>query len=60
MNEETLQVDEILEIKNAAASYLENAKFHLFHGRFERALQFIHLACDEVEYIINHTKADAE
>lgn len=51
MNTETLQIDELVEIKNAATSYLENAKFHLFHGGFDRALQFIHMACDEVEYI---------
>lgn len=47
-------MDELIEVRNCAESYLENAKYHLLHGGYEKALSFANLARDEIDYIIKH------
>lgn len=47
-------MDELIEIRGCAEGYLENAKYHLIHSAYEKALSFANMARDEIDYIIKH------
>jgi hypothetical protein len=56
---DTVTEDEVIEIQNCVISYLLNARHHFDSGDYARALSFLDLAKDEIEYLATHTEPAA-
>ena len=54
---EEISRDEIISIENSVISYLGNARLHFDNGDYLRALSFLDLAKNEIEYLRNHNTA---
>ena len=54
---EEISRDEIISIENSVISYLGNARLHFDNGDYLRALSFLDLAKNEIEYLGNHNAA---
>lgn len=54
---EAMSQDEIISIQNSVISYLGNARLHFEQGDYQRALSFLDIAQNEIEYLANHNAA---
>lgn len=50
--------DEIILIQSSVISYLGNARLHFEQGDYQRALSFLDLAQNEIQYLANHKAAE--
>lgn len=56
-NEDIMPRDEIISIENSVLSYLHNACLHFEQGDYQRALSFLDVAKNEIEYLAQHNAA---